>query len=261
MSKRLIISEEEQKEIKKLYNLSEQDYLKAGLEAIFKNIFNKKKEDIKPEDSETISSVDGKIKVTGYGGDKLNNINIFIDEMNKMGITDPLQQIGILSVAAKESGFKSFKESSYCKTSDSRIIQVFGSKLGNRCASLKCDDSKFFECLYGKNSGKRLGNTEPGDGYKYIGRGYNQITGKYNYQKVGQRIGVDLVSNPELLEDPRIAAKAAISYFTKGKSPESFPKFDNKEDAVVYFADLNSGSQSQTARTNALNKMDDFNIA
>ena len=157
MSKRLIISEEEQKEIKKLYNLSEQDYLKSGLEAIFKNIFNKKKEDKKSEDKETISSLDGKIKVTGYGGDKLNNINIFIDEMSKMGITDPLQQIGILSVVAKESGFKTFKESSYCNTSDSRITQVFGSKLGNKCVSLKCDDSKFFECLFPKLNKSRPG--------------------------------------------------------------------------------------------------------
>ena len=57
MSKRLIISEEEQKEIKKLYNLSEQDYLKAGLEAIFKNIFNNKKEDKKSEDNKNTSDV------------------------------------------------------------------------------------------------------------------------------------------------------------------------------------------------------------
>ena len=57
MSKRLIISEEEQKEIKKLYNLSEQDYLKAGLEAIFKNIFNNKKEDKKSKDNKNTSDV------------------------------------------------------------------------------------------------------------------------------------------------------------------------------------------------------------
>ena len=57
MSKRLIISEEEQKEIKKLYNLSEQDYLKAGLEAIFKNIFNNKKEDKKSKDNKNTSNV------------------------------------------------------------------------------------------------------------------------------------------------------------------------------------------------------------
>ena len=262
MSKKLIISEEEQKEIKKLYNLSEQDYLRAGIESLLKNIFSKKKEDgKKPKDKESISSIDGKVKITGYSGDKLNNINIFIDEMNKMGITDPLHQIGILSVAAKESSFNSFKEKSYCSTPDNRIINVFGNKRGNRCKSLKCDDSKFFECVYGKNSGVSLGNNQTGDGAKFIGRGFNQITGRANYEKISRLTGLDLISNPSLLEDPRVAAKAAILYYTKGKSANSLPKFNDKKKSVEYFADLTSGSNSQRARENAFDKMDNFNIA
>lgn len=50
-------------------------------------------------------------------------------------------------------------------------------------------------------------------GAKYMGRGYIQITGLYNYQKIGDAIGVDLVNNPTLLLDPTISAKALAAYF------------------------------------------------
>ena len=69
-----------------------------------------------------------------------------------------------------------------------------------------------------------------------------------------------MVSNPSLLEDPRTAAKAAILYYTKGKSANSLPNFSDKKKSVEYFADLTSGSNSQRARENAFSKMDNFNI-
>lgn len=59
----------------------------------------------------------------------------------------------------------------------------------------------------------RMGNTEPGDGYKYRGRGFTQLTGKYDYARCGKAIGVDLVNNPDLAADPAIAAKVALWYW------------------------------------------------
>lgn len=59
-----------------------------------------------------------------------------------------------------------------------------------------------------------LGNTEPGDGALYHGRGYIQITGRGNYRRYGALLGVDLEANPDLALDPFIAAKILAAYFS-----------------------------------------------
>lgn len=59
-----------------------------------------------------------------------------------------------------------------------------------------------------------LGNTEPGDGARFIGRGFLQITGRANYRLLGERIGVDLEVEPELASRPDIAVRLACAYWT-----------------------------------------------
>lgn len=54
--------------------------------------------------------------------------------------------------------------------------------------------------------GKRLGNTEPGDGYRYRGRGYVQITGRDNYRRAGEKMNTGLLGNPDLALEPHVAA-------------------------------------------------------
>lgn len=53
---------------------------------------------------------------------------------------------------------------------------------------------------------RQLGNTQAGDGVKFAGRGYVQLTGRTNYQKAATKLGVDLVNDPDLAMSKDIAA-------------------------------------------------------
>jgi putative chitinase len=56
---------------------------------------------------------------------------------------------------------------------------------------------------------KDLGNTEPGDGVRFKGRGLIQITGRANYKAVGEALDYDFIENPEHLERPGAACMSA----------------------------------------------------
>jgi putative chitinase len=61
----------------------------------------------------------------------------------------------------------------------------------------------------------RGGNVEPGDGYKFRARGYLQTFGRAAYARLSQKLGVDLVSNPDLLVEAQLNARAAALVFAQ----------------------------------------------
>ena len=124
----------------------------------------------------------------------------------------------------KESGFKPRDEdlAAYAKTSNDRIREVFtkrASKYTNEeLNQIKKDPYKLAEMMYGKDTdvGKSMGNTQEGDGFKYRGRGSIQLTFKNNYSAYSKAAGVDLVANPELVNQPDVDAKIVAAFVKKG---------------------------------------------
>lgn len=80
----------------------------------------------------------------------------------------------------------------------------------------------------------RLGNTEWGDGPRYRGRGYIQLTGRANYTRMGRYIGYPLSSRPELAETPVVAIKVACAFWTTRKLRD---RKTGERYSINYFAD------------------------
>lgn len=63
---------------------------------------------------------------------------------------------------------------------------------------------------------RELGNVQPGDGVKYHGRGYPQVTGRNNYRRLGQALGLPLENEPDLLLRADVAATATVYAMANG---------------------------------------------
>lgn len=63
---------------------------------------------------------------------------------------------------------------------------------------------------------RELGNTVPGDGAQFAGRGYVQLTGRSNYTKATQALGHDLIGNPDLAMRPDVAAAIMVQGMERG---------------------------------------------
>jgi len=142
---------------------------------------------------------------------------------SKLGLTSPYAVAALLGIAGGECQWKLVEES--FKYSAPRLLQVFPSvfkgdqALAQQYAS---NPSQLPEFLYGSNTakGKGLGNTQSGDGAKFIGRGYIQLTGRSNYTRYSQLLydkrlastPTSLVDNPALLNTPEIAAQVSALY-------------------------------------------------
>jgi len=149
---------------------------------------------------------------------QIDNARIIRDELNAVGISQKLIQTAIIAVCYKESGLTVREEN--LNYSEERLLQCFPKLTKEIIAqfNLARNPEKLGNYLY---SGK-YGNLQ-GEGYKYRGRGFNQITFKNIYKQYGEQVGIDLVAKPELLNQPKIAA-AVLARFFKASMHEGFKK-------------------------------------
>ena len=151
--------------------------------------------------------------------------------MDEAKITSPTARAAIMAQVAHESGdFQKLSED--LKYSAPRLLQVFPRKFSSPEDAQQVaagGPNSVAERIYGGR--KDLGNTDPGDGSKYRGRGFIQLTGKYNYTKFG------VASNPESVEEIQTASDTAIKYMLQYKGDwanvDAVTKFVNGGDIGI----------------------------
>lgn len=147
----------------------------------------------------------------------MNNADLLRAEMDRQGIRDNELRAGLAAIIGGESGFRPRTEDSYHATSNERIRSIFKTAFAGRSDAFiegkKADDRRFFNWVYGpEGAGPGLGNIDPDDGYTYRGRGGIQLTGRANYRKLGELCGLDLLGDPDLVNDPANSVVIAVAY-------------------------------------------------
>jgi putative chitinase len=94
----------------------------------------------------------------------------------------------------------------------------------------------------------QLGNTQPGDGWRFRGRGAKQTTGRANYGRVKTLSGIDVIANPALLEDPNTGMRAACIFWTDKRCNA----FADADDIDGLTRAVNGGTNGIVARRAAL---------
>lgn len=148
-------------------------------------------------------------------------IAIHEKEFQEHGMADPLVIAHFMAQISHECGAGTIiRENMNYKSS--RIMEIFG--VGKHSAKVTAEEAQqlaghpqeLAERVYGLGNPKKakeLGNTRPGDGFRYRGGGMLQLTGGYNYKKRGEAIGYDLYNRPEQLDNPTISFKVAVAEF------------------------------------------------
>ncbi len=99
---------------------------------------------------------------------------------------------------------------------------------------------------YQTSTGRNLGNTQPGDGARYKGRGVIQATGRANYQRAGERMGADFVSNPDLIIEPEYSARFIHWYIV-----EEMPRRNHWCHCYDWLVDASLSLEERTYRISA----------
>ena len=154
-------------------------------------------------------------------------------------MSDPDAQV--LIKAAQAAGMKGQELAQFLaqcahETANFSSLKEFGGSL----------DFRKYDIKYAPKKARGLGNTQAGDGAKYKGRGYIQLTGKENYKRAGAALGLPLEAQPQLVERPDVAAQVAVWYWNSRVAP----KVTNFADTAAVTKPINSGLKGLNDRTN-----------
>jgi predicted chitinase len=150
------------------------------------------------------------------------------------GITNPIELAAFLAQCAHESH-------------DFQSMVEYGGSL----------DFRKYDPKYAPKKARALGNKKVGDGARYKGRGYIQLTGRYNYKRAGEALNLPLEQKPQLAEKPEVAAKIAVWFWKQRVQPN----VDNFNDVRAVTKPINPGLNGLEDRREAFIDFKKFKLA
>lgn len=155
----------------------------------------------------------------------------------------------ILANVAKANGIQGTELAQFMaqcahETANFSTLKEFGGKL----------DFKKYDIKHNPQKAKLLGNVHPGDGYRYFGRGFIQLTGRDNYRRAGEALGLPLEKHPELAERPDVAAKIAV-WFWQHRVQSQVNNFNDTRQATKPINSGLHGLQDRHTKFLAMNEL------
>lgn len=147
----------------------------------------------------------------------IEGLNSVRDRLEELGaLSTPFRAAHLIGQCAHESCQFTRRIESLFYSSGDRIFAVFGRKYFRDIAhadQFARNQEKLANRVYASRMGN--GDTASGDGFRYRGRGWLQLTGRDNYRIFGEHLGIDLETEPERAAEPATAWLIAASYLAR----------------------------------------------
>jgi putative chitinase len=178
--------------------------------------------------------------------------------MNKFGINTPLRQAHFIAQVGHESGgFSRIQENlnystgALCSLFSRRISKADAERLGRQPGEKvvpKVRQQEIANIIYANRNGN--GDKSSGDGYLYRGRGLIQVTGRDNYAALVNKLGVDIVADPDQLTSYPLAAESAAAWW----SNHGLNQLADSDDVDRITRIINGGTNGLADRKSRLSK-------
>lgn len=153
---------------------------------------------------------------TSLSQSQVDGVNVILDEAQRVGL--PLRQLAyVLATPYHETGRKMQPVTENLNySSPARIREVWPSRFSSTAAAIPYTRNP--QRLANKVYANRMGNGSEasGDGWRYRGRALPQITGRENYDKFSDLLGIDLVNDPDAANDADVSVMILIVGMQKG---------------------------------------------
>jgi predicted chitinase len=195
-----------------------------------------------------------------YSGNVKENMRLIALAAKAVGLTSKKAIYSMIAIASGECGLKPQSEGHiYSYNNLKNVFTGLTSDQLNRATRKGISKKEFFNIVYGEYKPDRVGNRNVSDGGLYYGRGFIQLTGHGVYKRYNDLMRkyfpsekIDIISNPDLVNDAKICAKLVALYFLdRVKTDQNSDAYFTRSLAAVG-NDVNGGYAKKTKTYNSL---------